>query len=103
MPVKCADELNACVVDLIIHDQALPKTADGAIARAVNELGLNEVNLGVCVRRSRGPTAPCRPNASISRQRTGDLVAELAESCGANEILKRASSFFALELERLAK
>jgi C1A family cysteine protease len=40
LPVKYTDELKARAVELVIHAQADPDTANGAITRVANELGL---------------------------------------------------------------
>ncbi|GAA1932979.1 hypothetical protein GCM10009689_10660 [Brevibacterium antiquum] len=50
MPVKYTDELKTRAVELVIHAQADPSTASGAITRLANELGLSKETLRVWVR-----------------------------------------------------
>ena len=52
MPVKYTDELKARAVELVIHAQADPDTANGAIIRVANELGLSKETLRVWLKRS---------------------------------------------------
>ena len=42
MPVKYTDELKARAVELVMHAQADPDSANGAITRVANELGLSK-------------------------------------------------------------
>lgn len=50
MPVKYTDELKARAVELVIHAQADPETATGAITRVANERGTSRETLRVWVR-----------------------------------------------------
>lgn len=43
--MKCTDELKACAVEFVIHAQADPDTANGAITRIAGELSLNKATL----------------------------------------------------------
>ncbi|MDN5585085.1 MAG: hypothetical protein L0G69_00820 [Brevibacterium sp.] len=47
MPVKYTDELKARAVELVIHTQGDPETANGAITNVANELGLSKETLVV--------------------------------------------------------
>ena len=51
VPVKYTDELKARAVELVIHAQADPSTANGAIARVAKELGVSKEALRVWVRK----------------------------------------------------
>lgn len=103
MPVKYTDELKVRAVELVIHAQADPDTANGAIARVANELGLSKETLRVWVRKHKdsGKASPVESVDLEAENRR--LRAELAEAKRANEILKRASAFFAAELDRPSK
>ena len=50
--MKYTDELKARAVELVIHAQADPDTANGAIIRVANELGLSKETLRVWLKRS---------------------------------------------------
>ncbi|MER8026881.1 hypothetical protein SLW73_17095 [Glutamicibacter protophormiae] len=50
MPIKYTDELKTRAVDLVIHAQADPSTANGAIRRVAKELGVSSETLRTCVR-----------------------------------------------------
>ena len=103
MPVKYTDELKARAVELVIHAQADPSTANGAIARVAKELGVSKEALRVWVRKHKdsGKATPVESVDFEAENRR--LRAELAESKRANEILRRASAFFAAELDRPSK
>ena len=45
--MKCTDELKGGAVELVLHAQADPDTADEAITRVVKELGLSKESLRV--------------------------------------------------------
>ncbi|WP_186372676.1 transposase, partial [Brevibacterium casei] len=49
--MKYTDELRARAVELVIHAQADPDTANGAITRVAKELGLSKEPLWVWVRK----------------------------------------------------
>ena len=103
MPVKYTDELKARAVELVIHAQADPDTANGAITRVANELGLSRETLRVWVRKHKD-SGKATPTESVDLEAENRrLRAELAEAKRVNEILKRASAFFAAELDRPSK
>ena len=62
MPVKYTDELKARAVELVMHAQADPDSANGAITRVANELGLSKETLRVWVRKHKdsGNATPTR-------------------------------------------
>ena len=92
MPVKYTDELKARAVPLVIHAQADPDTANGAITRVANELGLSKETLRVWVRKHKD-SGKATPAESVDLEAENRrLRAELAEAKRANEILKRASA-----------
>ncbi|WP_418904428.1 transposase, partial [Brevibacterium antiquum] len=103
MPVKYTDELKARAVELVIHAQAETSTANGAIARVAKELGVSKEALRVWVRKHKD-SGKVTPMESVDLEAENRrLRAELAESKRANEILRRASAFFAAELDRPSK
>jgi transposase len=103
LPVKYTDELKARAVELVIHAQADPDTANGAITRVANELGLSRETLRVWVRKHKD-SGKATPAESVDLEAENRrLRAELAEAKRVNEILKRASAFFAAELDRPSK
>lgn len=70
MPVKYTDELKARAVELVIHTQANPTTANGAITRVANERRLSKETLRVWVRKHKTPARPHRSNQSTLKLRT---------------------------------
>ncbi|AZL14642.1 hypothetical protein CXR25_00855 [Brevibacterium aurantiacum] len=103
MPVKYTDELKARAVELVIHAQADPNTANGAIARVAKELGVSKEALRVWVRKHKDSGTATPADSVDLEAENRRLRAELAESKRANEILRRASAFFAAELDRPSK
>ena len=100
MPIKYTDELKQRAVELVIHAQANPDTAYGAIMRVADELGVSKEALRVWVRKHKD-TGWDTPAQSIDLEvENRRLRAELAEAKRANDILKKASAFFAAELDR---
>lgn len=103
MPVKYTDELKARAVELVMHAQADPETASRAITRVANELGLSKETLRVWVRKHKD-SGRATPTQSVDLEAENRrLRAELTEAKRANEILRRASAFFAAELDRPSK
>lgn len=103
MPIKYTDELKTRAVDLVIHAPADPSTANGAISRVAKELGLSSETLRTWVRNYKNSGA-MTPAQSIDLEAENKrLRAELAETKRANEILKKAATFFAAELDRPSK
>ncbi|SMY05391.1 transposase, partial [Brevibacterium antiquum CNRZ 918] len=91
MPVKYTDELKARAVELVMHAQADPETASGAITRVANELGLSKETLRVWVRKHKD-SGRATPTESVDLEAENRrLRAELTEAKRANEILRRAS------------
>ncbi|WP_413456528.1 transposase (plasmid) [Glutamicibacter sp. FR1] len=87
----------------MIHAQADPSTANGAIRRVAKELGLSGETLRTWVRnyKNSGATTPAQSiDLDAGNKR---LRAELAETKRANEILKKAATLFAAELDRPSK
>ncbi|MGW9003904.1 transposase [Brevibacterium casei] len=101
--MKYTDELRARAVELVIHAQADPETANGAITRVAKELGLSKEPLWVWVRKHK-ESGKSTPTESVDLEAENRrLRAELAEAKRANEILRRASVFFAAEPGRPSK
>ncbi|KAB1640404.1 transposase [Gulosibacter chungangensis] len=96
MPAKYSKELKSRAVELVLHAQSDPETAHGANQRIAEELGLNSETLRAWVaahKRSQAANTPAEPVDLAAENRR--LRAELAETKRANEILKKASAFFA--------
>ena len=95
MPVKYSDEVKARAVELVLHAQSDPDTSHGAVARIAKQLDLNKETLRNWVSNHKvsGATTPTASMDLEAENRR--LRAELAESKRANEILRRASIFFA--------
>ena len=93
MPSKYTPELKQRAVELVLHAQANPDTARGAITRIAGELGLSKETLRVWVRTHKrsGTDAPAESIDLEAENRR--LRAELAEAKRANDILKKASAF----------
>lgn len=103
MPIKYTDEIKTRAVHLVIHAQSDPSTANGAIRRVAKELGLSSETLRTWVRNYKNSGA-MTPAQSIDLEAENKrLRAELAETKRANEILKKAATFFAAELDRPSK
>ena len=102
MPVKYTDERKSRAVELVIHAQADPNTANGAIARAAKELGVSKEALRWVRKHKDSGKATPADSVDLEAENRG-LRAELADSKRANEILRRASAFFAPELDRPSK
>lgn len=100
MPVKYSDEVKARAVELVLHAQSDPDTSHGAVSRIAKQLDLNKETLRNWVRNHKNSGAKT-PAASMDLEAENRrLRTELAESKRANEILRRASIFFAAELDR---
>src|SRR5699024_1832701 len=102
LPVKYTDELKARAVELVIHAQADPDTANGAITRVANELGLSKETLRVWVRQHKDSGKATPAESADPEAESRWLRAEWAEAKRATEILKRAA-FSAAELHRPSK
>lgn len=100
MPVKYTPELKQRAIELVLHAQSDPVTARGAVTRIADELGVSKETLRVWVRthKQSGVGTPAESMDLETENRR--LRAELAEATRANEILKKASAFFAAECER---
>ncbi|CUU66121.1 IS3 family transposase [Corynebacterium variabile] len=99
MPSKYTPELKARAIELVLHAQGDPDTARGAVSRIADELNISRETLRIWVRthKESGMSAPTESVDLEAENRR--LRKELAESQRANEILKKASAFFAAELE----
>ena len=103
MPVKYTDEMKTRAVDLVIRAQQDPATATGAVTRVANELGMSKETLRVWVRKHKESGAATAAESVDLEAENRRLRRRLAEVERANEILKRASAFFAAELDRPSK
>ena len=103
MPIKYTDELKQRAVELVIHAQANPDTAHGAVRRVADELGVSKEALRVWVRKHKDSGAESPAESINLEAENRRLRAELAEAKRANDILKKASAFFAAELDRPQK
>ena len=103
MPVKYTDEMKSRAVELVLHAQADPATATGAVRRVASELGMSKETLRVWVRNHKNSGKLSAAESVDLDAENRRLRAELAESKRVNEILKRASAFFAAEFDRPSK
>ena len=102
-PSNTPTSLNNAEVELVIHAQANPDTSHGAVRRVADELGVSKEALRVWVRNHKD-TGLDTPAQSVDLEvENRRLRAELAEAKRANDILKKASAFFAAELDRPQK
>lgn len=93
MPVKYTDELKARAVELVIHAQADPDSANGAITRVANELGLSKETLRVWVRKYKD-SGKATPAESVDLEAENRrLRAELAEAKRAQRDLEESIGF----------
>ena len=97
MPSKYTPELKTRAIELVLHAQADPDTARGAVSRVADELNISRETLRIWVRthKESGMSAPTESVDLEAENRR--LRKELAESQRANEILKKASAFFAAD------
>lgn len=97
MPSKYTPELKARAIELVLHAQGDPDTARGAVSRVADELNISRETLRIWVRthKESGMSAPTESVDLEAENRR--LRKELAESQRANEILKKASAFFAAD------
>lgn len=103
MPLKYTPELKQRAVELVLHAQADPATAHGAVTLIAAELGVSKESLRVWVRahKQSGVASPGESLDLAAENRR--LRAELAEAKRANDILKKSSAFSAAELDRPQK
>lgn len=100
MPSKYTPEVKTRAIELVLHAQADPDTARGAMGRVANELNVSRETLRMWVRKHKESGA-ATPTESVDLEvENRRLRKELAEAQRANEILKKASAFFAAELDR---
>jgi transposase-like protein len=96
-PSKYTPELKARAIELVLHAQADPDTARGAVSRIADELNLSRETLRIWVRKHR-EFGVATPTESVDLEAENRrLRRELAESQRANESLKKASAFFAAD------
>ena len=100
MPVKYTPELKQRAIELVLHAQADPDTARGAVTRIAGELGVCKETLRVWVRTHKQSGVGTPAESVDLEAENRQLRAELAEAKRANDILKKASAFFAAELDR---
>ena len=100
MPVKYTPELKQRAIELVLHAQADPDTARGAVTRIAGELGVSKETLRVWGRTHKQSGVGTPAESVDLEAENRQLRAELAEAKRANDILKKASAFFAAELDR---
>jgi len=91
MPSKYTPELKQRAIELVLHAQASPDTARGAITRIAGELGLSKETLRVWVRTHKRSGTDTPAESVDLEAENRQLRAELAEAKRANDILKKAS------------
>ncbi|WP_155861290.1 transposase [Corynebacterium doosanense] len=93
MPVKYTPELKQRAIELVLHAQADPDTARGAVTRIAAELGVSKETLRVWVRTHKQSGVGTPAESVDLEAENRQLRAELAEAKRANDILKKASAF----------
>src|SRR5699024_7431253 len=92
-PSNTPTNLTNAEVELVLHAQANPDTAHGAVRRVADELGVSQEALRVWVRKHKD-TGLDTPAQSVDLEAENRrLKSELAEAKRANDILKKASAF----------
>jgi transposase len=99
-PRKYPEELKQRAVRLVLEAQSDPDTARGAVRRIADQLGVGYETLRGWVRTAQIDAGTRPGTTSADQQRIQTLEKENRELRRANEILKRASAFFAAELDR---
>lgn len=100
MPSRYTPGLKTRAIELVLHAQADADTARGAVSRIADELNLSRETLRIWVRKYKESGASTPAESVDLEAENRRLRKELAESQRANEILKKASAFFAAELDR---
>ena len=98
-PRKYPDELRERAVRLVFEAREQGES-HGAIARVADKLGVHREALRNWVRQAEVDDGRRPGTSRVDAERIRKLEAENRELRRANEILKRASSFFAAELDR---
>ncbi|NAZ88347.1 transposase [Kineococcus indalonis] len=99
-PRKYPDELRERAIRLALEARRDPATRTGAVKRVAGQLGINAETLRNWVAQAEIDSGD-RPGTTTSdAQRLAELEKEVRELRRANEILRRASAFFAAELDR---
>lgn len=99
-PRKYPEELKQRAVRLVLEAQSDPDTARGAVRRIADQLGVGYETLRGWVRTAQIDAGTRPGTTSADQQRIQTLEKENRELRRANEILKRASAFFAASLDR---
>lgn len=100
MPTKIPQELKIRAIELVVDATNNGERVTTASRRIAAELGLNPDSLRAWVRKHLQTGAETPQQSADSAAEIRRLRAELAESRRANEILRKASAFFAAELDR---
>lgn len=100
MPKKYTDDVKKRAVELVLLAQSNPDTSYRAITRIAAQFDVKTDTLRTWIRlhESTGQSTASESVDLVAENRR--LRAELAESQRVNEILKKASAFFAAELDR---
>ena len=98
---KYLDELRERATRLVLEARGDPERSEGAIARIAGELGVHPEALRSWVKRSEIDGGLRAGTTSADAQRVRELEKENRELRRANEILRKASAYFAQgELDR---
>lgn len=100
MPEKYTDDVKKRAVELVLLAQSNPDTSYGAITRIAAQFDVKTDTLRTCIRLHEGTGQSTASESVDLVAENRRLRAELAESQRVNEILKKASAFFAAELDR---
>lgn len=103
-PRKYPDELRERATRMVVDLRRDPETKSGALKRVAEQLGINPETLRnwvIAVEADTNGRIGAGSSASIhDGARLAELERENRELRRANEILRRASAFFAAELDR---
>ncbi|AHI23410.1 transposase [Corynebacterium vitaeruminis] len=97
---KYPDELRDRAVRLVFEAKEDPTTANGAVGRIAEQLGINKETLRGWVYQARIDSGAALGTTTADSQRIAELEREVTELRRANSFLKQASAFFAAELDR---
>lgn len=100
MPTKYPQELRDRAVRLVKEAQRDPETAYGATTRVAQQLGVKPDTLRGWLKQADIDAGEWPGTSTTESARIAELEREVRELRRANDILKKASAFFAAELDR---
>ncbi len=99
-PRKYPDELRERAIRMAVDARRDPATCTGALKRIGGQLGINPETLRNWVVQAEIDAGDHPGTSTDDAARLAELEKEVRELRRANEILRRASAFFAAELDR---